>query len=175
MTYNDLEKFDDNYNKYYINLYKLLINNPNVEFYGSVPQNVLFQHMKDSMIFFYPNTYPETCCSSIIEAMAHKCNIITSDLGALRETSNGFSKLFDPLIPNVLNFDYDVENAVINPITIDCIDSVYLQNFVKTAINLITSYYNNNNQNFLNNQYKYVTKNCSWHNKVFDFVKILNY
>lgn len=175
LTYNDLEKFDDNYNKYYINLYKLLINNPNVEFYGSVPQNVLFKHMKDSMIFFYPNTYPETCCSSIIEAMAHKCNVITSDLGALRETSNGFSKLFDPLISNVLNFDYDVENAVINPVTIDNIDSVYLQNFVKTTINLITSYYNNNNQNFLNNQYKYVTKNCCWHNKVYDFVKILNY
>tara|TARA_Y100001935_G_C17290778_1_gene503184 strand:- start:738 stop:2135 length:1398 start_codon:yes stop_codon:yes gene_type:complete len=175
LTYNDLEKFDDNYNKYYINLYKLLINNPNVEFYGSVPQNVLFQHMKDCMIFFYPNTYPETCCSSIIEAMAHKCNIITSDLGALRETSNGFSKLFDPLISDVLNFDYDVENAVINPVTIDNIDSVYLQNFVKTTINLITSYYNNNNQKFLNNQHIYVSKNCCWHDKVYDFVKILNY
>ena len=127
------------------------------------------------MIFFYPNTYPETCCSSIIEAMAHKCNIITSDLGALRETSNGFSKLFDPLISNVLNFDYDVENAVINPVTIDNIDSVYLQNFVKTTINLITSYYNNNNQKFLNNQHIYVSKNCCWHDKVYDFVKILNY
>lgn len=175
LTLNDLENFDDNYNKYYINLYKLLINNPNVEFYGSVPQNVLFQHMKDCMIFFYPNTYPETCCTSIIEAMAHKCNIITSDLGALRETSNGFSKLFNPLIENILNFDYDVENAVINPITIENIDSNYLQNFVKTTINLITSYYNNNNINFLNNQYKYVANNCSWNNKVYDFVKILNY
>lgn len=175
LTLNDLENFDDNYNKYYINLYKLLINNPNVEFYGSVPQNVLFNHMKDCMIFFYPNTYPETCCTSIIEAMAHKCNIITSDLGALRETSNGFSKLFDPLIENILNFDYDVENAVINPITIENIDSNYLQNFVKTTINLITSYNNNNNINFLNNQYKYVAKNCSWNNKVYDFVKILNY
>ena len=76
---------------------------------------------------------------------------------------------------NILNFDYDVENAVINPITIENIDSNYLQNFVKTTINLITSYYNNNNINFLNNQYKYVANNCSWNNKVYDFVKILNY
>tara|TARA_B100000035_G_scaffold128233_1_gene109000 strand:+ start:6947 stop:9130 length:2184 start_codon:yes stop_codon:yes gene_type:complete len=175
LTLNDLEKFDDIYNKYYINLYKLLINNSNIEFYGSVPQNILFKHMKECMIFFYPNTYPETCCTSIIEAMSHKCNIITSDLGALRETSNGFSKLFDPLIENVLDFDYDVEKAVMNPITIENINSSYLQNFIKTTINLVNGYYNNNNINFLNNQYKYVANNCSWNTKVYDFIKILNY
>jgi glycosyltransferase involved in cell wall biosynthesis len=92
----------NDHNIYYKDFFKQLVDDSNIEFYGSVPQKILFEHLKTAMIMFYPNTYPETCCTSILECMAHKCNVITSDLGALAETSNGFANIFNPLIDNVL-------------------------------------------------------------------------
>ena len=73
------------------------------------------------MLLFYPNTYSETCCTSVLEAMACRCNIISSNLGALSETSNGFANLFE------LNIDtHKSPNELVkNPITINQIDEQF--------------------------------------------------
>ena len=39
-----------------------------------------------SSLFFYPCSVPETCCITALEAQAGGCALITSDIGALRET-----------------------------------------------------------------------------------------
>ena len=175
-TFNPLRKEDINltndYDRFYKNLYEKLIDDSNIDYYGSVPQDVLFKHLQKSMILFYPNTFPETCCTSILEAMALKCNVITSDLGALSETSNGFSDIFNPTI-DVSNIDYTLDEAVSNPIDTNLISQKYFNNFIEKTIHLINNYYSTENQEKLSKQIKYISEECIWSKKTNKFCQIL--
>ena len=141
-------------------MYELLINDENIDFYGSVPQQVLFNHLKTSMILFYPNTYAETCCTSILEAMAYRCNIISSELGAIPETSNGFASLYNPHI-DVLHEEIVADDFITNPTQIKDLPDSYKRQFITKTIELINNYYSDSNQQLLTNQQSYI-KNCTW-------------
>lgn len=146
--------------RYYHQIYKLLIDDPNIDFYGSVPQSILFNHIKSSMVLFYPNTYAETCCSSILEAMAYRCNVISSELGAIPETSNGFANLYNPHI-DVLHEEIVADEFIKNPIQIHQIPESYIRQFVTKTISVINNYYSEYNQKLLTNQQNYID-NCTW-------------
>jgi len=146
--------------KYYHRIYQLLIDDPNIDFYGSVPQQVLFNHIKTSMILFYPNTYAETCCTSILEAMAYRCNVISSELGAIPETSNGFANLYNPHI-DVLHEEIVADEFIKNPVQMEKIPESYIRQFVTKTINVINNYYSEYNQKLLTNQQDYIA-NCTW-------------
>ena len=146
--------------KYYHQIYQLLIDDPNIDFYGSVPQQVLFNHIKTSMILFYPNTYAETCCTSILEAMAYRCNVISSELGAIPETSNGFANLYNPHI-DVLHEEIVADEFIKNPVQLEKIPGSYIRQFVTKTINVINNYYSEYNQILLTNQQNYID-NCTW-------------
>ena len=163
---------NNNLDKAYSNVYQLLIDDPNIKFYGSVPQKELFSHLKTAMILFYPNIYPETCCINILEAMAFDCNIISSSLGAIPETSNGLSNLFDPVI-DVNDIDYSPENAISLNYSSKNVSNKYLQSFIKKTVDLINNYHTEKNKCFLSLQKEYV-KNCTWKNKAKIFFDILN-
>jgi hypothetical protein len=160
------ENFDslliNDHNIYYKDFFKQLVDDNNIEFYGSVPQNILFEHLKTAMLMFYPNTYPETCCTSLLECMAHKCNVITSDLGALAETSNGFANIFNPLIENVLDEEYHINTAVRNPIQYYQVNDNYKKKFIEYTINIVNNYHKNYNIQHLEEQYNYIKNNCKW-------------
>tara|TARA_B110000879_G_scaffold149975_1_gene194367 strand:- start:20248 stop:22434 length:2187 start_codon:yes stop_codon:yes gene_type:complete len=146
--------------RYYHQIYQLLIDDPNIDFYGSVPPSILFNHVKSSMVLFYPNTYAETCCTSILEAMAYRCNVISSELGAIPETSNGFATLYNPHI-DVLHEEINTDVLVRNPIQINQIPESYIRQFVAKTINIINNYHSEYNQTLLTNQQSYI-ENCTW-------------
>jgi hypothetical protein len=112
------------------------------------------------MVLFYPNTYAETCCTSILEAMAYRCNVISSELGAIPETSNGFANLYNPHI-DVLHEEVVADDFIKKPVQIDKIPESYSRQFVTKTINVINNYYSEYNQKLLTNQQSYI-ENCTW-------------
>jgi glycosyltransferase involved in cell wall biosynthesis len=67
-----------------------------VEYVGSVSQVALAEALRGATCLAYPNTFAEGFCIAVLEAMAAGCLVITSDLGALRDTTAGFGHLLVP-------------------------------------------------------------------------------
>jgi glycosyltransferase involved in cell wall biosynthesis len=77
----------------YTRLYAQCRSTPGIEYVGAIPQPMLAESLKSATILAYPNTFPETSCIAVMEAMAAGLMIVTSDLGALPETTMGTGAL----------------------------------------------------------------------------------
>jgi glycosyltransferase involved in cell wall biosynthesis len=71
----------------------LNIYDPRISFVGYVPKDEYGDNLKRSHIYAYPCRFEETACIGVMEAMSAGLRIITTDLGALPDTTGGFAKI----------------------------------------------------------------------------------
>jgi glycosyltransferase involved in cell wall biosynthesis len=94
-------------------LYRQCRETEGVEYIGSVSQPELAQGLQSATSLFYPNTFAETSCIAVMEAMASGCLILTSELGALSETTAGYGCLI-PITENYMQQFLDAAIALLN-------------------------------------------------------------
>jgi len=84
----------------YLDLYEKCNQLPNVFYRGSIPNEELRNELPSFDILAYPNTFEETSCISVIDALSAGLRVITSNLGALPETTEGLARIYPYMMDN---------------------------------------------------------------------------
>ena len=86
--------FADSTEQTYQGLYDKCNTLPNVVYRGSIPNKELREELPSFDILAYPNTFEETSCIAVIEALSAGLRVVTSNLGALPETTEGWARMY---------------------------------------------------------------------------------
>ena len=140
-----LSNADDQYNK----LYQKCQETEGIEYIGSVPQPELSRQLKLVTSLVYPNHYPETSCIAVMEAMASGCYVITSNLGALSETTSGFASLISWENPEI-----------------------YQASFINETVRILNEF--PYREAHLQQQVDYINNCCTWPVRAQEWIKWLN-
>lgn len=102
--------------KPYEKLFEDIENTPGMNYHGFQSNGVVREALKKSDIFAYPNTWVETSCLALIEAMCSGNFCLHSNLGALPETSMGLTStyMFNENVQDHVNHFYSILIQVIN-------------------------------------------------------------
>lgn len=82
----------------YIDLYNRCLNTKGIVYRGSVPNEELRKELPSFDILAYPCTFEETSCIAVIEALSAGLRVVTSNLGALPETTEGWARIYPYLM-----------------------------------------------------------------------------
>ena len=99
----------------YEELYSQIKKSDKFIYYGSINKQELALEFKSSSFLTYPSTFEETFCITLIDSLAAGMHPVLTDLGALKETSNGFASF---LINKKLSFHKDYANLINDEINI---------------------------------------------------------
>jgi FkbM family methyltransferase len=86
----DFARHDSDYQHLYDKCNEL----PGVVYRGSIPNEELRAELPTFDILAYPCTFEETSCIAVIEALCAGLRVITSSLGALPETTEGWADVY---------------------------------------------------------------------------------
>lgn len=79
--------------------YKVLFDqietHPQMTYHGFQPNDVVREALKKAHIFSYPNTWLETSCMALMEAMSAECICVHPSFGALPETSGKYTMMYE--------------------------------------------------------------------------------
>ena len=90
-------KFGENDVNYQF-LYDRCTTLPGVVYRGSIPNSELRKELPTFDILAYPITFEETSCIAVIEALSAGLRVVTSNLGALPETTEGWAGMYPYLM-----------------------------------------------------------------------------
>lgn len=80
--------------KEYQDLFDFARNHDGIDYYGSVSNEEVRQHLTYQDIFAYPSIWPETSCLALIEAMSAGLLCVHPNYGALYETAGNFTFMY---------------------------------------------------------------------------------
>lgn len=98
------KEFAESSENQYQDLYSKCDSLPNVVYRGSIPNEELRKELPSFDILAYPNTFEETSCIAVIEALSAGLRVVTSNLGALPETTEGWTRMYPYLASPELHY-----------------------------------------------------------------------
>jgi glycosyltransferase involved in cell wall biosynthesis len=78
----------------YKELFEFCKNHPKITYHGSVPNDEVRSALQQAHFYLYPNTWLETSCISLIEAMSAGVFCIHPNYGALYETASNWTWMY---------------------------------------------------------------------------------
>ena len=78
----------------YKELFEYCKSHPKINYHGSVPNSEIRSALQQAHIFAYPNTWQETSCISLMEAMSAGLFCIHPNYGALYETASNWTWMY---------------------------------------------------------------------------------
>jgi glycosyltransferase involved in cell wall biosynthesis len=78
----------------YEDLFEQCRNHPKINYYGTVANDELRENLKKTHILAYPNTWVETSCLVLMEAMSAGMVCVHPNLGALYETAANWTAMY---------------------------------------------------------------------------------
>ena len=92
-VFSGMQLYGDQDTQEFKEIYKELQNTPNTYYSEPIAHTQLAEEFKQASLLVYPNTWEETSCVTLIEALRSGCYPIISDIGALPETANKFGTI----------------------------------------------------------------------------------
>ena len=124
---------------------------------GSLTQPELPRELRSVNILGYPNTFAETSCISVMEALASGCFLLTSNWEYLPKTTAGFARLISLSQSNTSNS--------IAPFSSISERESYAQEFlvaILEVLEVLTAANPQETEQFLRKQVDYFNKYCTW-------------
>lgn len=90
--------FADSEEPKFTDLYNKCLNTKGIVYRGSILNEELRKELPSFDILAYPNTFEETSCIAVIEALSAGLRVVTSSLGALPETTEGWAHIYPYLM-----------------------------------------------------------------------------
>ncbi len=153
----------------YGSLYQRCRDMEGVEYLGSVSQPELAQQLRSVSLLTYPNTFKETSCIAVMEAMASGCRVVTSNLAALTETAAGFCPLVSVEdvqgFSSVRDWQFSLRSDWQN----------YGNRFVETTVQAIAELQDINAEFQLQKQVDYIHHSCTWEVRATAWIDWLNH
>lgn len=137
----------------YTTLYESLKKKDIFSYKGNTNKKELAMSYRNKSFLFYPSTFAETFCSTTLDALASGCEVVTTDLGCLKETCIGYGVFMDVNLKDT--FEEFTKKY-----------SILMEKTISNKEKDLSSWINNQYK-----QYTEINKNHNWNIKADEWIK----